>query len=84
MMARRLGLVGESGSGKTTLAKAMLGIYEPDAGSEIQLDEHLLAKKAANRPTEDMRALQMVFQNPDSPSTGTGACGGSSSGPSRS
>ncbi len=61
-----LGLVGESGSGKTTLAKAMLGIYEPDAGSEIQLDEHLLAGKAANRPTEDMRALQMVFQNPDS------------------
>ncbi len=61
-----LGLVGESGSGKTTLAKAMLGIYEPDAGSEIQLDEHLLAGKAGNRPTEDMRALQMVFQNPDS------------------
>ncbi|MDQ3544815.1 MAG: ABC transporter ATP-binding protein [Actinomycetota bacterium] len=61
-----LGLVGESGSGKTTLAKAMLGIHEPDAGSEIKLDEHLLAGKAANRATEDMRAIQMVFQNPDS------------------
>lgn len=61
-----LGLVGESGSGKTTLAKAMLGIYEPDEGSEIHLDEHLLASKAASRPTDDMRALQMVFQNPDS------------------
>ena len=44
----------------------MLGIYEPDAGSEIQLDEHLLAAKATNRPQEDMRAIQMVFQNPDS------------------
>jgi len=61
-----LGLVGESGSGKSTLAKAMLGIYEPDAGSEIQLDDHLLEGKATNRPTEDMRAMQMVFQNPDS------------------
>ena len=61
-----LGLVGESGSGKTTLAKAMLGIHEPDAGGEIKLDEHLLAGKAANRATEDMRAIQMVFQNPDS------------------
>ncbi len=61
-----LGLVGETGSGKTTLAKAMLGIYQPDAGSEITLDEHLLAGKASARPTADMRALQMVFQNPDS------------------
>ncbi|CAN5803292.1 ABC transporter ATP-binding protein [soil metagenome] len=61
-----VGLFGESGSGKTTLAKAILGIYEPDEGSEIQLDEHLLAAKAGSRPTEDMRALQIVFQNPDS------------------
>ncbi|MDQ3470527.1 MAG: ABC transporter ATP-binding protein, partial [Actinomycetota bacterium] len=61
-----LGLVGESGSGKSTLAKAMLGIYEPDAGSEIHLDDHLLAGKATNRPPDDMRAMQMVFQNPDS------------------
>jgi peptide/nickel transport system ATP-binding protein len=61
-----LGLVGESGSGKTTLAKALLGIYEPDPGSEIDLDDHALAGKAAKRPSEDMRAMQMVFQNPDS------------------
>jgi peptide/nickel transport system ATP-binding protein len=61
-----LGLVGESGSGKTTLAKALLGVYEPDEGSEIELDDHALAGKATNRSTEDMRAMQMVFQNPDS------------------
>ncbi len=61
-----VGLVGESGSGKSTLAKVMLGIYEPDAGSEILLDEHLLAGKAEQRGTDDMRAMQMVFQNPDS------------------
>ncbi|HET9600286.1 MAG TPA: ABC transporter ATP-binding protein [Acidimicrobiales bacterium] len=61
-----LGLVGESGSGKSTLAKVLLGIHEPDPGGEIDLDDHTLAGKATNRPTADMRAMQMVFQNPDS------------------
>ena len=61
-----VGLVGESGSGKTTLAKVMLGIYEPDPGSEILLDDQLLAGLAEQRGTDDMRAMQMVFQNPDS------------------
>lgn len=61
-----LGLVGESGSGKSTLAKAMLGIHAPDPGSEIKLDHVLLAGKAGDRPVDAMRAMQMVFQNPDS------------------
>ena len=61
-----LGLVGESGSGKTTLAKTMLGIYEPDAGSEISLDDQPLPGKASARGVDAMRAMQMVFQNPDS------------------
>ena len=61
-----LGLVGETGSGKSTLAKTLLGIHEPDVGGQINLDDHALAGKAGNRPTEDMRAMQMVFQNPDS------------------
>ncbi len=61
-----LGLVGESGSGKSTLAKTILGIESPDAGGDIELDEHALAAKAAGRPTADKRSMQMVFQNPDS------------------
>ncbi|HEY7401252.1 MAG TPA: ABC transporter ATP-binding protein [Actinomycetota bacterium] len=61
-----LGLVGESGSGKSTLAKAVLGIHAPDAGGEIMLDDVALAGKAAERPPEAMRAVQIVFQNPDS------------------
>ena len=61
-----LGLVGESGSGKSTLARTILGIEGPDAGGSIELDEHALAAKSIGRPTEDKRALQMVFQNPDS------------------
>jgi peptide/nickel transport system ATP-binding protein len=61
-----LGLVGESGSGKSTLARTILGIEGPDSGGTIELDEHALAAKSSSRPTEDKRALQMVFQNPDS------------------
>jgi peptide/nickel transport system ATP-binding protein len=61
-----LGLVGESGSGKSTLAKTMLGIHEPDAGSEIRLDDAPLPPKASDRDAAAMRAMQMVFQNPDS------------------
>jgi peptide/nickel transport system ATP-binding protein len=61
-----LGLVGESGSGKSTLAKTILGIEDPDAGSSLELDDHALAGRSANRPTEDKRSIQMVFQNPDS------------------
>jgi peptide/nickel transport system ATP-binding protein len=61
-----LGLVGESGSGKSTLAKAILGIESPDAGSELELDEHRLDPRSVQRPTEDKRSIQMVFQNPES------------------
>jgi peptide/nickel transport system ATP-binding protein len=61
-----LGLVGESGSGKSTLARTILGIEGPDAGGQIELDRHLLGATAADRPAEDKRSIQMVFQNPDS------------------
>ena len=61
-----LGLVGESGSGKSTLAKTILGIESPDAGGNIELDEHALAARSTGRPTDDKRSIQMVFQNPDS------------------
>ncbi len=61
-----LGLVGESGSGKSTLAKAMLGIHAPDSGGEVTLDGAAIAGKSSERPAETKRAIQMVFQNPDS------------------
>jgi peptide/nickel transport system ATP-binding protein len=61
-----LGLVGESGSGKSTLAKAILGIHAPDSGGELTLDQRLLASKVQKRTDEDKRAMQIVFQNPDS------------------
>jgi peptide/nickel transport system ATP-binding protein len=60
-----LGLVGESGSGKTTLARLLLGLTEPDEGSVVELDGKPLAGKIHNRGREEVRALQIVFQNPD-------------------
>jgi peptide/nickel transport system ATP-binding protein len=61
-----LGLVGESGSGKTTLARALLGLIPPDDGSVITLDDKPLGADARRRPRDQLKALQIVFQNPDS------------------
>jgi len=61
-----LGLVGESGSGKTTFARLLLGLLEPDAGSKIALDGKPLATRLSDRSLDDVKALQIIFQNPDS------------------
>jgi peptide/nickel transport system ATP-binding protein len=60
-----LGLVGESGSGKTTLARALLGIIAPSSGA-VELDSRALAPLYQKRTRDDLRSLQIVFQNPDS------------------
>ena len=60
-----LGLVGESGSGKTTLARTLLGIIGPTSGA-VELDTRALAPLYQKRTREDLRSLQIVFQNPDS------------------
>ena len=60
-----LGLVGESGSGKTTLARTLLGIVPPTRGAAT-LDGTLLPPRYQKRSHEELRALQIVFQNPDS------------------
>ena len=56
-------LVGESGSGKTTIARCIVGLHEPDGGM-IALEGSALARRAAQRPLEARRRLQIVFQNP--------------------
>ncbi len=61
-----LGVVGESGSGKTTLARLILGLMAPDAGAVIELDGVSLPGRAADRRREQVKAVQIVFQNPDS------------------
>ncbi|MBV8999254.1 MAG: ABC transporter ATP-binding protein, partial [Solirubrobacterales bacterium] len=61
-----LGLVGESGSGKTTLARVLMGLTAPDAGSSVELDGRALAYLTKERTNAEQKALQIVFQNPDS------------------
>ncbi|HET6618375.1 MAG TPA: ABC transporter ATP-binding protein [Dongiaceae bacterium] len=61
-----LGLVGESGSGKTTFARLVLGLLEPDDGSKVTLDGKPLATRLRGRTLDDVKALQIIFQNPDS------------------
>jgi len=59
------GLVGESGSGKTTLAKCVTGLIPPDSGT-ITFEGGVLKPTAGRRSQDALRAIQMVFQNPDS------------------
>jgi peptide/nickel transport system ATP-binding protein len=61
-----LGLVGESGSGKTTLAKLLVGLVAPDRGGTLELDGKPLHAHVARRDDEQVKSLQIVFQNPDS------------------
>jgi peptide/nickel transport system ATP-binding protein len=61
-----LGLVGESGSGKSSLAKLLLGLSVPDGGSEIELAGEALPARAHDRTPAQLKALQIVFQNPGS------------------
>jgi peptide/nickel transport system ATP-binding protein len=61
-----LGLVGESGSGKTTLARVLMGLTAPDKGATLTIDGDALADNARQRSHVQQKALQIVFQNPDS------------------
>jgi peptide/nickel transport system ATP-binding protein len=61
-----LGLVGESGSGKSSLAKLLLGLSSPDTGSAVELCAEPLAARADDRSLEQLKSLQIVFQNPGS------------------
>jgi peptide/nickel transport system ATP-binding protein len=65
-LGETLGLVGESGSGKTTLARVLLGLTSPDQGSTLELEGSKLAPLAGERARDQLRAMQIVFQNPDS------------------
>ncbi|TPM09336.1 MULTISPECIES: ABC transporter ATP-binding protein [unclassified Mesorhizobium] len=61
-----LGLVGESGSGKTTFARLLLGLVPPDDGGSIELEGKALAPRLGDRSDDQVKAMQIVFQNPDS------------------
>jgi peptide/nickel transport system ATP-binding protein len=60
-----LGVVGESGSGKTTLARVVLGLTDPDPGGQLTLAGNPLAPLARKRSRQQLKAIQIIFQNPD-------------------
>jgi len=61
-----LGLVGESGSGKSTFARLLLGLIAPDNAGSIEFDGKALPGRIHERTPDQVKALQIVFQNPDS------------------
>ena len=60
-----LGLVGESGSGKSTILKAIAGIMPPHDGRITLADGKALPEEIAQRRPQELRHIQMIFQNPD-------------------
>jgi peptide/nickel transport system ATP-binding protein len=62
--AKTLGLVGESGSGKTTIARAIIGLEESSAANMRLLTVNL-PSGLSGRSREQLRQLQIVFQNPE-------------------
>jgi peptide/nickel transport system ATP-binding protein len=62
---KTVGIVGESGCGKSTLARAVAGLT-PVAHGTMRLNGGDLNLPVNRRDRKVLRALQMVFQNPDS------------------
>jgi len=59
-----VGVIGESGSGKSTLARVVAGLLPPSAGT-VMLDGVALPPALARRSREQLRRVQIVFQNAD-------------------
>jgi peptide/nickel transport system ATP-binding protein len=61
-----LAIVGESGCGKSTLAKVLTGIELGTAGMVTLAGKEISQTPVEDRESRIKRAIQMVFQNPDS------------------
>ena len=61
---RTVAVVGESGSGKSTLARAITGLLPPSRGT-VKYDGVELPKSYKDRPKDQLRNLQMIYQMPD-------------------
>jgi peptide/nickel transport system ATP-binding protein len=59
-----VGVIGESGSGKSTVARVVAGLLAPTAGT-VSLDGIPLAPTISGRTREQLRRVQIVFQNAD-------------------
>ncbi len=59
-----LGVIGESGSGKSTLARVIAGLL-PRARGSVILDGEVLSPALSGRTKDQLRRVQLVFQNAD-------------------
>jgi peptide/nickel transport system ATP-binding protein len=59
-----VGVIGESGSGKSTLARVVAGLLPPAAG-EVLLNGQALPAALEARSRDQLRRIQIVFQNAD-------------------
>lgn len=59
-----LALVGESGSGKSTLARVLTGLL-PARSGRITFEGRLLSNAQKDRPLDDLRDIQMIYQMAD-------------------
>jgi len=64
--AARPGWSASPGSGKTTLAPRAARLTPADAESRFDFEDRALARRPSDRSLADAKALQIVFQNPDS------------------
>ena len=61
---KTLGVIGESGSGKSTLARVISGLLPAASGKTFYCGEELPAT-ISGRSVEQLRGIQLVFQNAD-------------------
>lgn len=59
-----LAIVGESGSGKSTLARVLTGLL-PARSGEITFEDRPLTNAQKDRPLDDLRDIQMIYQMAD-------------------
>jgi len=62
--ASTLAVVGESGCGKTTLGRTLVGLQRLTSG-ELRFEGQALGGIARERPRDQRRRVQIIFQNPD-------------------
>ncbi len=60
-----IALVGESGSGKSTILKSIAGLLRAKDGKIKFKNDRILSGDLKNRDSNDLRAIQLIFQNPD-------------------
>lgn len=61
---RTTAIIGESGSGKSTLARCITGLLGVSSGT-VQFAGQTLAARYTERPQEQLRQIQLVYQSAD-------------------